>query len=101
MQPVQIASRTDWKNFTIGIVDEPPTWEGGPETTLGNWLTDAMRDIAGADIALCTKGHYRYGKQFRGAAVQAGQTLHFMELINWLRPSDAAWPRSRSAAPTC
>ena len=90
LQPVQIASRTAWKNFTIGVVDEPPSWEGGPETTLGNWLTDAMRDIAGADIALCTKGHYRYGNQFRGAAVQAGQTVHFIELINWLRPSDGA-----------
>ena len=92
LQPVQIASRTAWKNFTIGVVDEPPSWEGGPETTLGNWLTDAMRDIAGADIALCTKGHYRYGNQFRGAAVQAGQTMHFIELINWLRPATARWP---------
>ena len=90
LQPVQIASRTAWKDFPIGVVDEPPSWEGGPETTLGNWLTDAMRDIAEVDIALCTKGHYRYGNQFRGAAVQAGQTVHFIELINWLRPSDGA-----------
>ncbi len=54
-----------WKNFTISVVDEPPSWEGGPETTLGNWLTEAMRDIAGTNIALCTKGHYRYESSFR------------------------------------
>lgn len=90
LQPLQIASRTDWRNFAIGVVDDPPTWEGSPETSLGNWLADAMRDIAGADIALCTKGHYRYGNQFRGAAVKAGQTVHLIEFIDWLRPSDGA-----------
>ncbi|MDP1588833.1 MAG: 5'-nucleotidase C-terminal domain-containing protein, partial [Prosthecobacter sp.] len=89
-QPRQITPRTDWKNLVIGTVVEPPTWEGGPETTLGNWLTDAMRDISGADIAICTKGHFRVGSKMRGHAIQAGQTLHLVELINWLRPSDAA-----------
>lgn len=89
-QPRQITPRTDWKNFVIGTVEQPPTWEGSSETTLGNWLTDAMRDISGADIAICTKGHFRVGEKLRGAPVRAGQTLHLMELINWLRPSDAA-----------
>lgn len=89
-QPRHLPSRTDWKNCVIGTVDEPPTWDGGPETTLGNWLTDAMRDISGANIAICTKGHYRVGDKMRGHAVQPGQTLHLMEFINWLRPSDAA-----------
>lgn len=90
LQPLQLTARTDWKGFPMGVVDVPPTWEGAAETTLGNWLADAMRDISGADIALVTKGHYRYGKQYRGAAVEAGQTVHFMEFINWLRPSDSA-----------
>ncbi|HBJ86245.1 MAG TPA: hypothetical protein DDZ88_20750 [Verrucomicrobiales bacterium] len=90
VQPRQIQSRTDWKNFIIGTVVEPPTWEGGPETTLGNWLTDAMRDISGADIAICTKGHYRVGEKMRGHRIAAGQKLYLMDLINWLRPSDAA-----------
>lgn len=89
-QPRQVAPRTEWKNLVIGTVDTPPTWEGGPETTLGNWLADAMRDISGADIAIVTKGHYRVGDRMRGHGVAAGQTLHLMELINWLRPSDAA-----------
>lgn len=90
VRPRHVSSRTDWRNFVIGTVDEPPTWEGGPETTLGNWLTDAMRDISGADIAICTKGHFRVGEKMRGHAIQHGQKLHLMELINWLRPSDAA-----------
>jgi len=90
VQPRQLVPRTDWKAFTIGVVDVAPTWEGAAETTLGNWLADAMRDISGADVAVVTKGHYRYGKQFRGAAIEAGQTVHFMELINWLRPGDSA-----------
>lgn len=89
-EPLQLVPRTDWRRFPIGVVDVPPTWEGAAETTLGNWLADAMRDISGADIALVTKGHYRYGKQYRGAAVEAGQTVHFTELINWLRPGDSA-----------
>lgn len=90
LQPLQLVPRTDWKSFPIGVVDVPPTWEGAAETTLGNWLADAMRDISGADVALVTKGHYRYGNQYRGAPVEAGQTVHLMELINWLRPSDSA-----------
>ncbi len=90
LRPRHVPSRADWRNFVIGTVDQPPTWEGSSETTLGNWLTDAMRDISGADIAICTKGHFRVGEKLRGAPVRAGQTLHLMELINWLRPSDAA-----------
>jgi len=89
-QPRRIAPRTDWRNFVIGTVDRPPTWDGGPETTLGNWLNDAMLDVSGADIAICTKGHFRVGDRMRGHGIEAGQTLHLMELINWLRPSDAA-----------
>ncbi len=90
LEPLQVSRRTDRNQFAIGVVGEPPSWEGAAETTLGNWLTDAMRDISGADIALCTKGHYRYGNRFRGAAVKAGQTLDFIDFINWLRPSDSA-----------
>ena len=56
-------------------MDDPPTWEGGPETTLGNWLTDAMREISGADIAICTKGHFRVGSKMRGAGIRARQAL--------------------------
>jgi predicted esterase len=82
--------RMELSRFAIGTVAEPPTWEGGPETTLGNWLTDAMRDITGADIAIRTKGHYRYRTQSRGAEVQAGQTVSLVDLINWLRPLDSA-----------
>jgi predicted esterase len=89
-RPRQPTARIDWGDFVIGTVGDPPTWEGGPETTLGNWLTDAMRDISGTDIAICTKGHYRVGAKMRGAPVRAGQELRFMEMINWLRPSDAA-----------
>lgn len=89
-QPRCITPRTEWKSFVIGTVEQPPTWEGGPETTLGNWLSDAMREISGADIAICTKGHYRVGDKMRGHRIEAGQTLRLMDFINWLRPSDAA-----------
>lgn len=90
LAPRQIRSRTMWQDCVLGVVDDPPTWEGGPETTLGNWLTDAMRDISGADIAICTKGHFRIGEKMRGAAIHAGQPLHLVELANWLRPCDGA-----------
>lgn len=88
--PRRVAARTDWQACVLGTVGTPPTWAGGPETTLGNWLCDAMRDLSGADIALCTKGHYRVGSKMRAAPLQTGQSLRFIELANWLRPSDAA-----------
>lgn len=90
VQPRQIKSRTAWRDDVLGTVDEPPTWDGSAETTLGNWLTDAMREISGADIAICTKGHHLIGEKGRGAAIEAGQELHLTELINWLRPSESA-----------
>ncbi len=90
VEPRRVRPRTEWTDFVIGSVDDPPTWEGGPETTLGNWLTDAMREISGADIAICTKGHFRVGSKMRGAGIRAGQALRLMELVNWLRPCDAA-----------
>lgn len=89
-RPRRITPRTDWKNDVIGTVETAPTWEGTPETTLGNWLTDAMRDISGADIAIATKGHFRYENKMRGAPIHDGQTLRLMEMISWLRPLDTA-----------
>ncbi|MFA7172933.1 MAG: 5'-nucleotidase C-terminal domain-containing protein [Kiritimatiellia bacterium] len=89
-QPRRIASHTDPRSMIIGVVEQAPEWSGDVETTLGNWLTDAMRDISGADIAICNKGHFRHGKHFRGASVKAGQTVYLIDFINWLRPSESA-----------
>jgi len=89
VEPRRITPRTQWQDDVIGVADVPLTWEGTPETTLGNWLTDSMREISDADIAICTKGHHQYRGLSRGDAVQTGQKLHFMELVNWLRPSEA------------
>lgn len=89
-RPRMKPSRLDPKSSMIGTVDQPPTWEGWPETTLGNWLNDAMLDITGADIAFSTKGHYQYGDRMRGRTIEPGQTLTFMELASWLRPLDTA-----------
>jgi len=89
-QPRREPSRVDWKNFVIGVVDEPPTWEGEAETTLGNWLNDAMLDISGADVAITTRGHYRYNNRMRGRDIEAGQTVRLMEFTSWLRPLDTA-----------
>lgn len=93
VEPRQARSRTDWRSHVLGTVGKPPTWEGEAETTLGNWLCDALRDISGADIAIVTRGHYRVGKGMRAVPLTEGQTLHGIDLINWLRPSDAALAR--------
>ncbi len=79
------------KRFVIAkIGNYAPTWEPTPETTLGNWLADAMREISGADIAICTKGHYLYGEYLRGVQPQPNQILYLVDLIDWLRPLDGA-----------
>lgn len=93
LTPRQQSTPVELGRMPIGVVEEPPTWEGEAETTLGNWLTDAMRDISGADIALLTKGHYQYGKLPRAEQVEAGQTVDVIDLCNWLRPGDAALAR--------
>jgi poly(3-hydroxybutyrate) depolymerase len=80
----QVRLRTTYPAYPVGIVVSAPNWDSDPETTLGNWLTDAMRDATGADIALCSRGHYR------GIPLRAGQTVDMIDLINWLRPSDSA-----------
>lgn len=89
--PRRAPSRLDWKDFVIGeAAEQPPSWEGGPETTLGNWLNDAMLDISGAEIAIAVKGHYRYGDKMRGRAIEPGRPVRFMEFVSWLRPLDTA-----------
>ncbi len=78
------------KFFIAKIGDPAPTWEPTPETTLGNYLTDAMREISGADIAICTKGHYQYGGHLRGNQPKPNQNLYLIDLIDWIRPLDCA-----------
>ncbi|MDY0166395.1 MAG: 5'-nucleotidase C-terminal domain-containing protein [Thermoguttaceae bacterium] len=90
VQPRHLATRTEPRSLLIGTVEQAPDWSGEIEATLGNWLADAMRDISGADVAICNKGHFRYGKHFRGAPIQAGQDVFLIDLVNWLRPCDAA-----------
>jgi hypothetical protein len=82
--PRVVRSRTEWGGDTIATVVSAPDWKGNAETALGSWTADALRDATGADIALCTKGHYR------GIPLKAGQTVHLLDLINWLRPSDTS-----------
>ncbi len=90
LRPRRITPRTEPRGFVIGVVDQAPDWSADVETTLGNWLSDALREISGADIAICNKGHFRYGQHYRGSPLQAGQTVYLMDLIHWLRPSDGA-----------
>jgi poly(3-hydroxybutyrate) depolymerase len=90
LEPRHEPSRLDWRAHAIGEVDEAPDWSGDPESTLGNWLTDVIRTISGADIAITPKGHFRYRDHNRGVPVQPGQTVYLANLIDWLRPGDSA-----------
>ncbi len=89
-EPRHETSRLDWRAHPIGQVEEAPDWTGDPESTLGNWLADAMRAISSADIAITPKGHFLYRDLYRGVPVQAGQTVYLANLIDWLRPGDSA-----------
>ncbi len=85
-----LLSPTTAKGYPIGRVFDPPDWTGEIETTLGNWLADAMRDISNADIAMCNKEHHRYRGHYRAPPVSSGQTVHFMEMVDWLRRGNTA-----------
>lgn len=84
IEPRVIRSRTAWRDHPIGAVVSAPDWNGAAETSLGSWITDAMRDATGADIALSTKSFHR------GIPVEPGQTVDLMDLIDWLRPCDTS-----------
>lgn len=81
----EVRPYTAYKTHKIGKVTTAPTVENrAGTTTLGNWITDAMRDATGADIAIATHRHYR------GVPMQDGQDVYLIELFNWLRPFNQA-----------
>ena len=72
---------TAYRTHRIGKVHRAPVAKNvGGTTTLGNWMTDAMRDATGADLAIATHRHYR------GVPLRDGQDVYLIELLNWLRP---------------
>ncbi len=71
---------TAYRTHKIGTVVTPPTQSGKAETTMGNWMTDMMRDATGADIAIYNRRHYR------GVPLKKGQDVYIVDLLNWIRP---------------
>ena len=71
---------TAYRTHRIGVVGDSPTQEGKDETSMGNWMCDMMRHVAGADIAIYNRRHYR------GIPLRKGQNLHLVDLLNWTRP---------------
>jgi poly(3-hydroxybutyrate) depolymerase len=83
----QVAARnvrplTAYRTHKIGTAVDPPTQTGAAETSMGNWMADAIRDAAGADIAIYNRGHYR------GVPLEKGQDVYLVDLINWIRPTE-------------
>ncbi|MDA0744980.1 MAG: 5'-nucleotidase C-terminal domain-containing protein [bacterium] len=88
VEPRKLRPYTAYRTHKIGKVVKAPTTENvAGTTTLGNWMTDAMRDATGADIAIATHRHYR------GVPMQDGQDVYTIELFNWLRPFNQALAR--------
>ncbi|MBT3375430.1 MAG: DUF4838 domain-containing protein [Lentisphaerae bacterium] len=78
--PRALRPLTAYRTHRIGIVGEPPTQEGSAETSMGSWLADAFRDVAGTDLAIYT------GRHSRGVPFKQGQDVFLVDLVNWLRP---------------
>lgn len=74
-------SRTAYRTHPIGVIVNPPTFDGEGESSMGNWTCDMIRDITDADIAIMNKGH------FRGAPLRPNQPIHLVDLLNIIRPS--------------
>ncbi len=71
---------TAYRTHRVGTVVSAPTQDGPAETTMGNWMADAMRDATGADIAIYNRRHYR------GIPLRNGQELFMIDLFDWIRP---------------
>ena len=71
---------TAHRTHRIGTVVSVPTQSGKDETTLGNWMTDMMRHVTGADVAVYNRRHYR------GVVLRTGQIVYLADLYDWLRP---------------
>jgi len=78
--PSQPQPLTAYRTHKIGTVVSPPTQAGKAETSMGNWMTDMMRDATGADLAIYNRRHYR------GVPLKKGQSVHLVDLLDWIRP---------------
>jgi hypothetical protein len=78
--PRQLRPLTAYRTHEIGSVDRAPTQNEYPESSMGNWMTDAMRHATGTDIAIYNQKHYR------GIPLKDGQGLYMIDLFDWIRP---------------
>jgi len=82
VEPRKVRPYTAYHAHKIGKVVKAPSFEGTGETTMGNWLTDTMRETTKADIAIITRRH------FRGLPLKDGQDLYVEDLTDALRPTE-------------
>ena len=79
-RPRRRFSLAAWRNHPVA--QAPHALDiGGTESPLANWITDAMREATGADIALYNRMYYR------GLPIPAG-TVDAVDLIQCSRPFD-------------
>jgi len=78
--PRKVRSLTAYRTHKMGKVISAPDQKGNAETTMGNWMADAMRDASGADVAIYNRRHYR------GVPLVDGQDVYIVDLLNWIRP---------------
>ncbi len=78
--PRNLRPLTAYRTHRIGTVLSTPTQDGPAETTMGNWMTDAMRDATDADIAIYNRRHDR------GIPLRNGQDVYEIDLFDWIRP---------------
>jgi predicted esterase len=78
--PLRRRQPSDWRFTPIAQAPQSVSM-AGVEAPLANWMTDAMRVAAGADIALMNRVHYR------GAAVPAG-SVDMVDILDAMPPWD-------------
>ena len=80
VEPSHPRSLTAYRTHKIGKAIDPPTQAGKAETSMGNWMTDMMRDATGADLAIYNRRHYR------GVSLKQGEDVYLADLLDWIRP---------------
>lgn len=80
-RPIKRRALTDYRVTPVGEAPIQLDMQG-TEATLANWMTDAMREVTGAELAIMNRQFYR-GDPLRTGRLDMVDLLHAMVVYDW------------------